>query len=220
MKNMGIVTAVFVSAILLFGGVTDAGAADITATFTADNRYDFFVSTSESAFGNYIGSSFTYDNSEEVYPYDWETPNTWNIGLTPGVTNYLHVRVSDYHVVGGLLGNFTLNTANFLFENGTNYLLTDARYWKIYTDTFGGIQSVLHDWGRNDDNGTIWSWVHGGPMAGINGAANWIWDDQGGAPNVRYLSTKIIPTPEPISSALFILGGGAIAVLKLRKKKS
>ncbi len=28
-----------------------------------------------------------------------------------------------------------------------------------------------------------------------------------------------IPTPEPISSALFLIGGGALAAYKLRKKK-
>lgn len=213
-----IITAVFVLAILLLGGVAQASVSDVTATFTADNRYDFFVSTSESETGNQIGSSFPYDFPNEPKPYDWETPNTWNIDLTPGVTNYLHVRVTDYHVVGGLLGDFTLNTPNFLFENGSSYLLTDARYWKIYTDTFGGKQSFLNDWGRNDDVHSIWNQVHGGPIAGIDGAANWIWNDQETTPDVMYLSTKIIATtPEP--ATLSLLGLGLAGLLRFRKRK-
>ncbi|MDD5173734.1 MAG: PEP-CTERM sorting domain-containing protein [Candidatus Omnitrophica bacterium] len=42
----------------------------------------------------------------------------------------------------------------------------------------------------------------------------------GGYGSTGDISFKINAVPEPISSALFLLGGGAIAVLKLRKKKA
>jgi hypothetical protein len=42
----------------------------------------------------------------------------------------------------------------------------------------------------------------------------------GGPGTTGDISFKINAVPEPISSALFLLGGGAMAVLKLRKKKA
>lgn len=68
---------------------------------------------------------------------------------------------------------------------------------------------------------------------GFSNPADWIAIRKAGDWTVRadysyangYGSTGEVPfkinaVPEPISSALFLLGGGAIAVLKLRRKKS
>jgi len=198
-----------------------AFAAGGSANVTADNHYQIYVSKNDdSALGDFIGQSDKWGlvGTDTCPGCDWQTPENWNLpDFEIGNTYYIHIiAVSDPSTKSGLLGDFSLNNANFFFDNGTQSLLTNATDWKVFTDAFGGTQAVNTDIGTNG----VAPW---GNIAGVNSNAKWIWDNNGNTlDTTRYFSARInsVVTPEPVSSALFLLGGSALAARRLKKKKA
>src|SRR5208337_2182610 len=83
-------------------------------------------------------------------------------------------------------------------------------------------------YGANNNSGTIWNSVNGGPVAGIDGSAQWIWTAANfanpGAPGASdsvFLATTIpdappVATPEP--STLLLFGSGLIGLVGVQRK--
>ena len=199
-----------------------ANAADLNADLNSDNHYQFYISTNNSVLGTFIGQSNLWGVADSGFPpFDWQDAEAFhNLALTPDVINYIHiVGVDDTGLIAGVLGSFDLTNPNFLFDNGTSHLITDTTAaWTAYIDSFGGTTTPIVSNGTNGD--APW-----GSFGTIDSSAQWIWTNQnaqGDLHSTRYFSARINPvvTPEPISSALFLFGGSALAAKRLRKKKA
>ncbi len=170
-----------------------------------------------------IGSS--NPSADSSYPYDWGTPESWNISLTPGVTNYLHIYAWDDAGPGGVIGSFSLNSPNFRFDNGTQSVFTTTQdNWLVRDGGWNGtdITSSLVD------EGGIGSSPWGNPNGNFNvfdPNSKWIWTNYVSSspyndPQAeRYFSVKVNTVPEPVSTILFLTGGTILLVRRLRRKK-
>lgn len=208
------------SLVFLSGAAYASVVSDLSGTVTSDNHYNIFIGTKNSFF---TGNSVSQDPDPAANGlWDWQTPETWNVSLVPGKTNYIVIHAWDVGLSAGVLGSFTLNNNNFKFSNGTQNLVTNTTNWVVYTDHPRGTLGDIWSYGTNGV--APWSTI-----SGIDQSANWIWTagvipDQEHRPypgdfrEDRYFVTKVTATPEPISSALFLLGGGAMMIF--RKKKS
>jgi len=215
-----------------------AYAFDLEGVTTVDNHYNLYTSTSYDALGAF-GFSSTDQSKTWDRPYDWETQEpslgTFGLSLTPDVTNYVHVLGWDQGVIAGFLGSLTLNNSSFRFDNDLMALDTNAvlgwtaREYDFGSSTIGGSLGLI----THGPNGTgVWAGITGGPIPGINTAAEWIWTSKDGfgdvgsdgSPVYRLFTATINPVskpvPEPISSALFLLGAGALGLRKFRRKKA
>lgn len=205
--------------VLSFVLVSSAFAATLSGTATTDNAFDLYLSTDDFAQGaTLIGGST-----------DWSVPLSFSsLSLTPG-TYWLHAEGWDYGSIGGFLGEFSL-TGNAYFQNNTQSLLTNTSDWTVrrngWSDTNFEAPTLSTNYyggtGTGHNGSAPW-----GTISGISGNADWIWTDNGdpriyppAQPNVyRYFSSKITVTPEPISAALFMLGGLAFSSRKFFSKK-
>lgn len=105
------------------------------------------------------------------------------------------------------------------FVSPSNILTYSISWWNhtgevIYTPTFEVTSNTNSVW-HGFSNFSEW--------AAIRKAGDWTvkadYSYAGGGPGTTgEVPFKVVP--EPVSSALFLLGGGAIAALKLRKKKN
>ncbi len=168
-----------------------AAATTLTCTMTADDNFMFYVSTDDSVPGTFLGQGTGTD-----VPPSWQTSCTFVCDLTPGVTNYLHVRAWDVHgVKAGFLGEFSLSDPNFHFLNGTQHMVTDPTFWKISDSNFGVGYTTPDSFGLNNwDTDPYYERI-----SGIVGDAQWIWSNHGNDLALRFLSSAMIPAgaPEP-----------------------
>ncbi len=180
----------------------------LTANMTVDDNFDLYISTDDSLTGTYIGSGSNVLDS-------WHTASNFNINLTPGVTNYIHVVGWDiYGTRSAFLGEFSLNNSDFIFNNGTQQLFTESINWNISNMGFG--QSyytpevlVLNDGSQN------WPVI-----SGISYYANWIWSNDGYDLTTRYFSSAITPLntiPAPGAILLGGIGAGVVGWLRRRR---
>ena len=179
----------------------DSGATTLGADMTADDSFELYISTDDNVTGTLIGTGNW-----------WPTTYSFNAALTPGVTNYIHVKSWDvYGVIASLIGDFSLSDTAFTFSNGTQTLATNLSNWGVNTVGFGNPYSTPLDLGPNGSG----PW---GTLSGIDASAHFIWDPSG-CFCTAYFSTAIIPTqgvPEP--STLLLLGSGMIGLAALRKR--
>jgi hypothetical protein len=168
-----------------------AAATTLTCTITADDDFMFYVSTDDNVPGTFLGQGTGTD-----VPPSWQTSCTFVFDLTPGVTNYLHVRAWDVHgVKAGFLGEFSLSDPNFHFLNGTQHLVTDPAFWKISDSNFGVAYTTPDSYGLNNwDTDPYYQRI-----SGIVGDAQWIWTNHGNDFATRFLSSAVVPigAPEP-----------------------
>lgn len=214
-----------------------AYAFDLEGVTTVDNHYNLYISTAYDSLGTF-GFSSTDQSKTWDRPYDWETQEppsgTFGLSLTSGVTNYVQVLGWDQGVIAGFLGSLTLNNSGFRFDNDLMALDTNAvlgwtaREYDNGSSAIGGSLGLI----SHGPNGTgIWADITGGPIPGINTAAEWIWTSKDGygdvgsdgSPVYRLFTAAINPVappvPEPISSTLFLLGAGAFGLKKFRNRK-
>lgn len=194
----GLATGLFI-----LGMSAASNATTMTTHMTADDAFQLYISTDDSTLGTLVGSHAW-----------WYDTQTFNLTLTNGVTNYIHIVAWDLY--GGptaLLGDFTVSDSNFKFANNSQDLVTNTVDWKVYTDGFGGTLGTLVSYGVNNSSPT---W---GTMSGISSDANWIWD---ASHEQRYFSTAIYvnstAVPEPTTMLLFGTGIAGLATVARRKR--
>lgn len=189
--------------------ITGVAGYDLIYHMTVDDAFEFYLSQDDFTQGTLIGTG----NS-------WTTIYGGGFNLTSGSTYYLHVVGRDqYQTIAGFLGEFTLSSDNpYIFQNGTKKLLTGTSYWTVRTNGWDNSFAPVTAIGPNGSD--PWSAVLSGTntsglgitMPGIDPQAQWIWTNNGlYTDSPRYFSTKITITPEPISAALFLVGGGLLA---------
>ncbi len=119
------------------------------------------------------------------------------------------------------VATYNWNQSPWLYFLSPSSVLTYSVSWWDYTGDIFKTPSVEITSGT----GNVW---HGfsnfADWAAIRKTGDWAvradYSHANGYGSTGEVPFKINAVPEPLSSALFLLGGGAIAVLKLRKKKT
>ena len=191
-----------------------AQATTLSGYADVDNVLNAYISTSDSVLGTLFATGS-----------DWNfNTNFSGVALTPGVTNYLHVVVTDQGGPRMFVGVFHLSDAGFAFANGTQDLLTDIVNWTAGASGGTWYAPTLQptDEGSANYNLSIWG-------ARAPDPARYIWYGLSGdlnnpnAPAEVYFSTPIYslaaPTPLPAALPLFISGIGGLGLLGWRQKR-
>lgn len=186
---------------LALAAASAAEATNLNITLTCDDAFEAFISTNDSV----EGTSFLTDDNW------WPTVETGSTALTPGMTNYLHIKGWDlFGSVSALIASLSLDDALFEFDNGQQTLDTDTTYWGLSTTGWGVNDITPTDLGANGTG----PW---GSIAGVNAAARFIWNGTGGVTGINhYFSVRINAVPEP--ATLSALALGAVALLRRRSK--
>jgi len=138
------------------------------------------------------------------------------------LTAYMTVDGGDTNPQPGTPATYNWDQSPWLYFTLPSGATTFSVSWWNYTgdilttpvfNVTAGTTNVWHGFSNFED------------WAAIRKAGDWTvkadYSYFGGGPGTTGdISFKINAVPEPISSALFLLGGGAMAVLKLRKKKA
>jgi uncharacterized repeat protein (TIGR02543 family) len=165
-----------------------ATATNLQATLTVDDDFSLYVSTDDSQAGTYVGSG-----TAVVPPpiWSWQRSYSFSAALTPGVTNYIHVKGWDLHtLIAAFLGEFTLSDASFKFGNGTQRLVTETSLWKVSSAGFGVGYYTPDALGGNVATTDPW-WTL---VPGIGTDATWIWSTDGiYTDSPRYFMVPIYP---------------------------
>ena len=113
-----------------------ASATSLSAILTSDNAFTAYVSTDDSVEGTEFASG-----------HNWPQQFTGSIELTPGVTNYLHIKAFNDGGPSMFIGSFTLSDSNARFANGTQSLVTNTTEWQGNLTGFGGAYTAPVDLG-------------------------------------------------------------------------
>jgi len=84
----------------------------------------------------------------------------------------------------------------------------------------GGTWASATQWASNDGSSNIWTDNNGGPIAGISGAANWLWsDDNFGSTTPAFAVFRTSITVLPELGTLGPLAFGLAGVAWLRRRR-
>ncbi|MBL8049101.1 MAG: PEP-CTERM sorting domain-containing protein [Chthonomonas sp.] len=181
----------------LVASVGLASATSLTLKMVADDFFEAYISTSDAVQGTQFAAQVNTWQAGTV---------TGTVALTPGMTNYLHIRARDvFGAPSMIVGEASLSDAGFAFGNLTQNLLTNTTDWQVSLSGFGSGYVTPTLIGFN--GGGPW-----GTQSGISLNAARIWSNQ--TAGEHYFTTAIRVVPEPASLLAFALGG----LLVLRRK--
>ncbi len=232
MKKLTLTTFLSILVLLAVAIVT-ASADPVTFTYSGDN----------SVIGGWYITDGGAPTSIPSLPAatSWQTASTFTIDLAPAPGQSYQIiwqvvnddaplyRPPSAINPGGFLAQIT--TPSPLFEG--NWLSSSA--WQVASvpnlnqpGDFNSLSWVTAtQYGANNNSGTIWDQVNGGPVAGISGSAQWIWTAANfgdvGAPGLTdsvFIKTTMTDSlnsvPEP--STLLFFGSGLIGLVGLQRK--
>ncbi len=214
MKKTLALGALVLIAGLALGGT--AAALNFDVTYTADNV---------------VGAWFLDGSSLASLPLganagNWRVADTKALTLAPDTAYQIVWQVENILTAG------TGNPGAFMAEISPAGLLADSTLalssaiWEVAVD-YGSQATGINDpnlvwrsataYGANNDSSTIWWRNNSGPVAGIDGNAQWIWgpDNFGksGAPDEGdsvYIRVAFKTVSIPDASTLFLLGSACL----------
>jgi len=199
----------FFAAMLFLLVTSSVNATILTTNINSDNDFVAYISTDDSV----AGTQFREVNYP---PYHWSTTITDTLTLTAGQDYYLHIMARDGGGIGGLIGEFSLDSSDHLFANSLSSLVTGTSYW------FGNNEG----WGQPYDTSLtdlgavgVGPWGYSGDLISMDSSAHWIWAGDANTDNVAFFSTKITAAvPEP--TILALMGFGLVGLVFTRRRKT
>lgn len=171
---------------------TAQAAVTLSASMTADNYFDAFISTSPTLEGvNFLSGS------------NWPQTYTGSTTITAAGTYYLHVIAGDLFSPCMLIGSFSLDSTDGTFINGSQSLVTNTVDWTVSVAGLGINSVAPTSQGLNGTN--LW-----GNFPLISPNAEHVWHPN--FPVISYFSTPIVVVPAP--GIVSLLG---LAVLRRRR---
>jgi hypothetical protein len=202
--------------VLCVCGVSHASGVSATVTYTADNMVNAWwligpsgnpalqpLGTNSSTWQ--LADSHTLSGLEagKQYQIVWEVENLWSEQYPPGRNN-----------PAGFLAQIAF---------GVQPPILPSEGWEFALYTYSGAPfsslnwTAAKEWGANSGS-NIWITANGGPIAGIDANAQWIWSanniwDQHGFVRTTFTA------PVPLPAAAWMLGAGLVGLVAVRRRR-
>ena len=219
---------------LLITGTSQASAATIGATLTADNSYGLYYGEADGSGLTFVGRNeqgidrSVPDTTRPIPPsscsgFGWSCPEAWEFNADPG--DRIYVIAWDWGGPQSWIGEFQ-TPDGLLLSNASDWEYTiggpnPGWYGDVpsLTDLTNQIASATWSTPRSlGSNGTRW-----GRIPDISGSAEFIWSNSANDGNYMIFRTQEPVSPEPVpepSSMLGLLAFGAFgAASQLLKGK-
>ena len=185
-----------------------AHAMSVTATYTGDNVVQAGLCNDMSCM---TGTNFALGPNSN----NWKIADAVTVALGAGI----HWFMWGVDNLGGASGG---NPAGLLAEITWDTMTNaSSSAWEVSLDG-GGSWAAATEWASNDGSANIWTNNNGGPIAGISGAANWLWSADNFTSETPAFATfrtsiTITALPEPGTLSLLVIGFASIAWVRRRK---
>lgn len=233
-KNILVGTAM--TATILVAGATDALAATIKGSVTADNFYGLFYGSGDGSDLNFVGRN-ELGGSGDPGQYNWSIGEEWE--FEADAADYIYVVTwDDSNVAEAWLGEFSIDGNPLLtgddeweyitggdnpYLNNNNAMPSDAELSNyISTGNWGDTVSIFEN---SDAKGTINEYGDSkawGTIAGISGDADWLKTASHTEGKYTIFRTKVpvgqgVPEPASLLGLLAIGALGGSSALKRNK---